>query len=56
LLPESGWVVEKLDDPQVREIVYGNYRIIYRHRNRLVEILTVCHGARLLPKDFPERH
>src|SRR5438874_13479250 len=47
LFPQSGWVVEEQEDPQIREIVYGPYRIVYRLRERLAEILTVHHGARL---------
>jgi hypothetical protein len=32
----------------VREILHGNYRIIYRAGKNLVEVLTVYHAARLL--------
>jgi toxin ParE1/3/4 len=36
----------------IREIVCGNYRIFYRasEQRRLVEILTIWHGARGNPK------
>jgi toxin ParE1/3/4 len=30
-----------------REIIHGNYRIVYRLRHDIVEIATVFHGARL---------
>jgi plasmid stabilization system protein ParE len=46
--PRSGRIVPELNDPDVREIVLGNYRIVHRVRGELVEILTVYHGARLL--------
>lgn len=46
--PRSGKVVPETRDPALRETVLGNYRIIYRVRPELVEILTVFHGARLL--------
>jgi len=46
--PHSGKVVPEIRDPALRETVLGNYRIIYRVRPELVEILTVFHGARLL--------
>ena len=46
--PKSGRVVPEIDDPLVREVILGSYRIIYRVRNHLVEVLTVFHGARLL--------
>ena len=36
----------------IREIVCGNYRIFYRafEQQKLVEILTIWHGARGIPK------
>ena len=46
--PESGrWVPE---DPTetYRELIFGNYRIIYRHAAGTVTIVTVIHGARIL--------
>ena len=46
--PFSGRMVPELNDPAVREIILGNYRIAYRVRRDFVELLTVCHGARLL--------
>jgi toxin ParE1/3/4 len=46
--PESGRIVPEADNPIIREIIYGNYRIVYRFRKETVEILTLCHGARLL--------
>ncbi len=46
--PESGRVVPEVNLPEIREILYGNYRIIYRVKLHAVEILTVYHGARLL--------
>lgn len=46
--PKSGRVVPELKDPQIREVILGNYRLVYRFRAQLVEMLTVYHGARLL--------
>ncbi|TSA29228.1 MAG: type II toxin-antitoxin system RelE/ParE family toxin [Ignavibacteriales bacterium] len=46
--PELGRIVPELNNPEIREIVLGNYRIIYRYKNNEVEILTVYHSARLL--------
>lgn len=46
--PKSGRAVPEIRDPSLRESILGNYRIIYRVKRELVEILTVCHGARLL--------
>jgi len=47
-LPRIGRVVPEIDDPNIREIILGNYRIIYRLCKELAEILTVYHSARLL--------
>ncbi|MCC5850538.1 MAG: type II toxin-antitoxin system RelE/ParE family toxin [Verrucomicrobia bacterium] len=46
--PRSGRIVPESNDPIIREIILGNYRIVYRVKLELVEILTVYHGARLL--------
>jgi toxin ParE1/3/4 len=46
--PHSGRVVPETRDRSLREVVVGNYRIIYRAKQELVEILTVYRGARLL--------
>ena len=45
--PESGRIVSEKHDPAIREIILGNYRIIYRVRDG-VDLLTIYHGARLL--------
>ena len=47
-LPELGRPVPEITTPDIREILCGDYRVIYRVRADLVEILTVYHGARLL--------
>jgi len=37
----------------IREVILGNYRIVYRTKQEFVEILTIYHGARLLnPRDL----
>ena len=47
--PESGRIVPELDDPHTREIIVGNYRVIYDISGDVVRILTVLHGARQFP-------
>ncbi|MBI1735807.1 MAG: type II toxin-antitoxin system RelE/ParE family toxin [Candidatus Rokubacteria bacterium] len=44
--PRSGRVVPELGDESIREVIHGNYRIVYRLRDVVVEIATVFHGAR----------
>jgi addiction module RelE/StbE family toxin len=50
--PELGRVVPERSQPTIREIVVGNYRIVYRvrHEQKTVEILRVWHGARGEPE------
>jgi len=48
IFPHLGRVVPEVQAPDIREIVLGNYRIVYRIRDDVVEILTVWHGSRLL--------
>ena len=44
--PGIGRVVPEADDETFRELLYQNYRIIYRIKSELIEILTVIHGRR----------
>ncbi len=44
--PESGRIVPEFHDQSLREVIWGSYRIVYRARGELVEVLTVFHGAR----------
>ena len=46
--PMIGRVVPEKNDPSIREIILGNYRIVYRLRDSIVQVLTIYHGARLL--------
>lgn len=46
--PESGRIVPEIGDPTLREVVHGNYRIVYRLGSAAVEVIAVHHGARLL--------
>lgn len=44
--PRLGRMVPEAEQEAVRELIYQNYRIIYRIKGELVEILTVLHGRR----------
>ena len=46
--PRSGRIVPEVDIENIREIILGNYRLIYRIREDQVQVVTVHHGARLL--------
>ena len=47
--PEIGRVVPEIEDEQFRELIYGNYRIVYRIEKKQVSILTIRHGKQILP-------
>jgi toxin ParE1/3/4 len=45
-LAERGRVVPELDDSTVRELVVGNYRLIYEIGETEVHVLGLIHGER----------
>ena len=48
--PLSGRAVPELPDAGLREVIVGNYRVIYEPtENDTVEILSVLHSRRLVP-------
>ena len=49
--PGKGRVVPEYERDDIREIFHHPYRIIYLIRNENIEILSVIHGARLLPEE-----
>ena len=49
--PESGRIVPEINNNTIRELIYGNYRIVYRVEINRISILTVRHGKQLLPVD-----
>jgi toxin ParE1/3/4 len=49
--PESGRIVPETNNRTIRELIYGNYRIIYRLEEKRISVLTVRHGKQILPVD-----
>jgi len=49
--PNSGRMIPELQLENFREIIFGNYRVIYRVDENQVSILTVRHGKQVLPVD-----
>ena len=47
--PESGRHLIETARKDIRELIWGNYRIIYRIETRQVSILTVRHTKQILP-------
>ena len=48
--PQSGRIVPEIDDDATREIIVGNYRVMYDLGSNIIRILAVLHGARQFPK------
>lgn len=47
--PEIGRIVPEFNHPNIRELIEGNYRIIYRIKNlNSIDILTIHHSKRLI--------
>ena len=47
--PNSGRVVPESDHPQVREVIEGAYRIVYRIKEKQIDVIAVIHGAQQSP-------
>jgi plasmid stabilization system protein ParE len=45
-------VVPEYQRPDIRELILGSYRVVYRLQTGAAEVLTVFHGARLFPEDL----
>jgi plasmid stabilization system protein ParE len=46
--PKAGRIVPEYNGENLREKIYGNYRIVYRIKEEIIEIVAICHGARQL--------
>ena len=47
-MAHRGRVVPEFKEPKIRELLLGNYRLIYSLTDTTVYILAFIHGARLL--------
>ena len=46
---EIGRIVPEIRNDQFRELIYGNYRIVYRIDKEQISILKIRHGKQMLP-------
>ena len=46
--PNMGRKVPELDDPNIRELIFRNYCLIYRIMGDKIQIVRVFHGSRIL--------
>ena len=51
LSPKMGREVPEISRKEIREILFGNYRIIYRIEKTKISILTIRHDKQILPVD-----
>jgi toxin ParE1/3/4 len=49
--PEVGRIVPEIGKSAIRELVFGNYRIIYTFSKKQISILTVRHFKQILPTE-----
>lgn len=49
--PKRGRIVPELGDPRFRELLLGNYRVMYRLHPDAVHLLAVIHGRRNFPDE-----
>lgn len=49
--PQSGRIVPETNNQDIRELIHGNYRIIYRVESSRISVLTIRHGKQILPAD-----
>ena len=52
--PRSGQMVPEYQDPDIREVMEGPYRVIYEVTEKEIHVLAVIHGAQLLPLEPPK--
>jgi addiction module RelE/StbE family toxin len=46
LFPDSGRIVPEKNNPEIRELIEGNYRIFYRKHKNVITILRIHNSAR----------
>ena len=46
-------MVPEYRDPDIREVLEGQYRVIYEVTAREIHVLAVIHGTQLLPLEPP---
>lgn len=50
--PEAGRIVPEFGQRDLRELIRGSYRIVYRLQGHDAQILTVFRASRQIPQDI----
>lgn len=53
--PELGRIIPEIQDPAGRELIFQNYRILYRLKPDRIDIAAVIHGRRDIRRKVCER-
>ena len=51
IFPQSGRVVPELGKSKYRELIVGNYRVIYSISDNIIRILTIRHAKQIFNKE-----
>lgn len=49
--PDSGRIVPEFGRPEIRELIHGNYRLIYEIKSTRIYMLTIFHTSQQLPDE-----
>ena len=49
--PERGRIVPEFRRPEIREIIHGNYRLVYELKTNQIDMLTIWHTSQMMPDD-----
>lgn len=49
--PRAGRMVPEISNPDIRELIFKKYRVVYKLTKNQIEILTVFEGHKLLQID-----
>jgi plasmid stabilization system protein ParE len=53
--PQMGRIVPERSDPDLREVLFRDYRIVYKTHGPIVGVVAVVHGARGIRRVLAER-
>lgn len=48
--PESGRIVPEFDNADLRELIFHGYRIVYKAKDDMIHIVSICHGSQNILK------
>lgn len=48
--PKSGRIVPEFSRPEIRELIHGNYRLVYEIKTSRIDMLTIWHTSQKLPE------